>query len=127
MTLTAIDPTNSPAGPGIKAIGPNAALNPPVHPAPATNIKTESITMKLTSTLTAALLIAASQIATADQKAGKKDIVDTAVAAGSFKTLAAALTAADEVMADPAFAAFGAMIDGASVTMRHAPVRWQMD
>ena len=50
-----------------------------------------------------ALVIAASNVALADcgkcckSKAHKHDIVDTAVEAGSFKTLAAALTAADLV------------------------------
>ena len=54
--------------------------------------------MKLTSFLTAAALVASIQLASADHHGGKKkDIVDTAVAAGSFKTLAAALTAADLV------------------------------
>ena len=55
--------------------------------------------MKLTSILsTAAALLATVQIASADNHGGgKNDIVDTAVAAGSFKTLAAALTAADLV------------------------------
>ena len=53
--------------------------------------------MKLKSILTAATLVASIQVASADHHGGKKDIVDTAVAAGSFKTLAAALTAADLV------------------------------
>ena len=54
--------------------------------------------MKLTSTLTTLALAATIQFSSADHHAGgKKDIVDTAVAAGSFKTLAAALTAADLV------------------------------
>ena len=54
--------------------------------------------MKLTSLLTAAALVTSIQLASADHHGGKKkDIVDTAVAAGSFKTLAAALTAADLV------------------------------
>jgi uncharacterized surface protein with fasciclin (FAS1) repeats len=45
----------------------------------------------------AAVGLALSQQARAEDHGGKKDIVDTAVAAGSFKTLAAALTAADLV------------------------------
>ena len=54
--------------------------------------------MKLKSIVTAAALVAGLQIANADNHTGgKQDIVDTAVAAGSFKTLAAALTAADLV------------------------------
>jgi uncharacterized surface protein with fasciclin (FAS1) repeats len=48
-------------------------------------------------TLTALTLTLAAQPLGADQTAPQRDIVDTAVAAGSFKTLAAALTAADLV------------------------------
>ena len=55
--------------------------------------------MKLKSILTAAVLLASVSIATANhhKEAKTMDIVDTAVAAGSFKTLAAALGAADLV------------------------------
>ncbi|MEJ6601294.1 MAG: fasciclin domain-containing protein [Opitutaceae bacterium] len=55
--------------------------------------------MKLKSILTAAVLLASVPIATANhhKEAKTMDIVDTAVAAGSFKTLAAALGAADLV------------------------------
>jgi len=67
-------------------------------PEPKTPTKPEKNPMKLTSILTAVALAATCQIATADHHGGKKkDIVDTAVAAGSFKTLAAALGAADLV------------------------------
>jgi uncharacterized surface protein with fasciclin (FAS1) repeats len=48
-----------------------------------------------TLTAFAALGMSVSQQAVAGAHTGPKDIVDTAVAAGSFKTLAAALTAAD--------------------------------
>ncbi len=56
--------------------------------------------MKLTSLFLAAAVLAAPLAATAldmNKMDSKKDIVDTAVAAGSFKTLAAALDAADLV------------------------------
>lgn len=43
-----------------------------------------------------------------------------------WSDLATALKAADEVMAHPDFAPFGAMIDPASVTLRHAAIGWQM-
>ena len=39
----------------------------------------------------------------------------------------AALAAAEAVMAMPDFAPFGAMIDGDSVVMRHAPILWRME
>ena len=51
--------------------------------------------MKSFSVLTLALVLGISSLVRAEDKA--KDIVDTAVAAGSFKTLAAALKAADLV------------------------------
>jgi uncharacterized surface protein with fasciclin (FAS1) repeats len=51
--------------------------------------------MKSFSVLTLALVLGVSSLVRAEDKA--KDIVDTAVAAGSFKTLAAALKAADLV------------------------------
>ena len=54
-------------------------------------------------------LIALTSFATADQKAPSKDIVDTAVAAGSFNTLAAALKAAglvDALKGDGPFTVF---------------------
>ena len=38
-----------------------------------------------------------------------------------------ALSAAEAVMQEPDFAAFGAMIDGTTVDMRHAPILWRMD
>ena len=38
-----------------------------------------------------------------------------------------ALAAAETVTQHPDFAPFGAMIDGASVNMRHAHIRWRMD
>lgn len=44
-----------------------------------------------------------------------------------WTSLPAAMTAAKTVMADPAFAPFLAAIDGATVTMRHDRVLWQMD
>jgi len=50
--------------------------------------------MKLRSIITSSLLILTVAVAPAYDAASKADIVDTAVAAGSFKTLAAALTAA---------------------------------
>lgn len=56
-------------------------------------------TMKLRFTFLAAALLAAMPVASADHHDEKKDIVDTAVAAGNFKTLAAALGAADLVKA----------------------------
>lgn len=40
---------------------------------------------------------------------------------------AAAQAAAQAVMADPAFAPFMALIDPATVDMRHAPILWRMD
>jgi uncharacterized surface protein with fasciclin (FAS1) repeats len=50
--------------------------------------------MKFQTTLTAALLLGMTATAFADGQAAESDIVDTAVAAGSFKTLTAALQAA---------------------------------
>ncbi len=38
-----------------------------------------------------------------------------------------AKSAAEELVKDPLFATFGAMIDGPSVQMRHAPVQHQME
>ena len=38
-----------------------------------------------------------------------------------------ALAAAEAVMSSPDFAPFGAMIDGETVEMRHATIRWRMD
>ena len=53
--------------------------------------------MKIKIILGALALVSTLHTATADHHGAKKDIVETAVAAGSFKTLAAALTAADLV------------------------------
>ena len=44
-----------------------------------------------------------------------------------WKDMDTALRAAETVVQDPGFAPFGAMIDGATVSMRHATVAWQMD
>ena len=44
-----------------------------------------------------------------------------------WTSMEAALTAAEAVTHHPDFAPFGAMIDGASVNMRHAHIRWRMD
>jgi uncharacterized surface protein with fasciclin (FAS1) repeats len=49
---------------------------------------------KSTLAVVAALAVAAAAPAVADHHGAKKDIVDTAVAAGNFKTLASALAAA---------------------------------
>ena len=38
-----------------------------------------------------------------------------------------ALAAAEDVMSEPDFAPFGAMIDGATVDMRHATIRFRME
>jgi heme-degrading monooxygenase HmoA len=43
-----------------------------------------------------------------------------------WQSLPQAQAAAAIVMADPAFAAFGAAIDMASIDMRHIPILWQM-
>jgi hypothetical protein len=43
-----------------------------------------------------------------------------------WQSLPQAQAAAAIVMADPAFAAFGAAIDMASIDMRHTPILWQM-
>ncbi len=43
-----------------------------------------------------------------------------------WRSLAEAQDAAKVVMADPAFGAFVAMIDMATVTMRHQPILWSM-
>lgn len=55
--------------------------------------KTQAIVMALVCASLAAMFLARPQVVSADEPA-KKDIVDTAVAAGNFKTLAAALKAA---------------------------------
>jgi hypothetical protein len=44
----------------------------------------------------------------------------------TWQSLAKAHAAARILMADPAFAPFGAAIDMTSVTMRHVPILWQM-
>lgn len=44
-----------------------------------------------------------------------------------WTSMAAALSAAEAVMQHPDFAPFGGMIDGPTVEMRHAPIRWRMD
>ncbi len=43
-----------------------------------------------------------------------------------WSTMEEAKSAAEELVKDPLFGPFGAMIDGASVQMRHAPVQHQM-
>jgi uncharacterized surface protein with fasciclin (FAS1) repeats len=53
-----------------------------------------NVVRRLVSLVAAALLFTLSTAVYANPKAGSQDIVDTAVAAGSFKTLAAALQAA---------------------------------
>jgi hypothetical protein len=44
-----------------------------------------------------------------------------------WSSLPQALAAADQMMAEPAFQPFMALIDGPTVTMRHDPILWQMD
>ena len=44
-----------------------------------------------------------------------------------WASLPQAMAAAEALMVDPAFGPFMALIDAASVTMRHEPVLWQMD
>ncbi|MDJ1017149.1 MAG: hypothetical protein QNJ35_11605 [Paracoccaceae bacterium] len=44
-----------------------------------------------------------------------------------WTSMAEALAAAEAVMASEAFAPFSAMIDPASVEMRHAPILWRME
>lgn len=44
-----------------------------------------------------------------------------------WTSMEAALAAAEAVMQHPDFAPFGGMIDGDTVDMRHAPIRWRMD
>jgi hypothetical protein len=43
-----------------------------------------------------------------------------------WQSLAQAQTAAEILMANPAFAPFGAAIDMTSLSMRHTPILWQM-
>jgi hypothetical protein len=43
-----------------------------------------------------------------------------------WHSLTAAHTAAEMLMADPAFAPFGGAIDMTSLSMRHVPILWQM-
>ena len=50
---------------------------------------------KMLKTMAVAAAVAVMVLAATTARAQEKDIVDTAVAAGSFKTLAAALTAGD--------------------------------
>lgn len=45
----------------------------------------------------------------------------------AWASLAQAMSAAEVVMAEPAFGPFMAAIDGASVRMRHDQILWQMD
>ena len=52
------------------------------------------VVKRIVSLVTVALLLTLSTAAYANPKPGSQDIVDTAVAAGSFKTLVAALKAA---------------------------------
>jgi choline dehydrogenase-like flavoprotein len=44
----------------------------------------------------------------------------------AWQSLAEAHAAAETLMADPGFAAFGAAIDMTSLRMRHLPILWQM-
>jgi len=44
-----------------------------------------------------------------------------------WSSLHEAMASADVMMTEPAFAPFMAAIDGVSITMRHDPIRWQMD
>ena len=44
-----------------------------------------------------------------------------------WTSMGEALAAAEAVMVHPDFAPFGALIDEASVTMRHAPILYRMD
>jgi len=44
-----------------------------------------------------------------------------------WQDMTTAMKAAEVIVQDPAFAPFGAMIDGATVKMRHADILWQMD
>ena len=44
-----------------------------------------------------------------------------------WTSMEAALAAAETVLQHPDFAPFGGMIDGHTVQMRHAPIRWRMD
>lgn len=44
-----------------------------------------------------------------------------------WTSMAEAKAAAEELVTDPAFAPFGAMIDGATVNMRHAVLQHQME
>ena len=44
-----------------------------------------------------------------------------------WTSMAEAKAAAEELVKNPVFAPFGAMIDGTSVLMRHAPVQHQME
>ncbi len=43
-----------------------------------------------------------------------------------WQSITAAHTAAEILMADPAFAPFGGAIDMTSLSMRHVPILWQM-
>ena len=44
-----------------------------------------------------------------------------------WTSMAEAKAAAEDLVKDPLFAPFGAMIDGETVNMRHAPVQHQME
>ncbi|MES2145830.1 MAG: hypothetical protein V4516_16105 [Pseudomonadota bacterium] len=44
-----------------------------------------------------------------------------------WTSMAMAMAGADAMMTEPAFGPFMAMIDGASVAMRHDRIHWQMD
>ena len=57
-------------------------------------MKTSTMTKTLTTFITALIVLTFTAVSAAGDKKAKKDIVDTAVAAGSFSTLATALTEA---------------------------------
>jgi hypothetical protein len=44
-----------------------------------------------------------------------------------WSSMAMAMAGAETMMAEPAFGPFMALIDGASVSMRHDKIAWQMD
>ena len=69
----------------------------------------KSLTLKISTLITAVSIVLFSTMAIAGHHGNKKDIVDTAVAAGSFNTLATALTKAgliDTLKGDGPFTVF---------------------
>ncbi len=102
---------------------------------PVTGPVMEIVTFRLVAGATDTAFLAAAQGTAAPLKAqpGFQGRTLTHTADGLWTdhvlwaSMPEAMTAAEAMMADPAFAPFMALIDGPTVTMQHTPVLWRMD